>query len=392
MAISIINPFAPSALEEKQFLGWEEAISDKELAMKTATLRLYNLGGAVNTMEVQVAKSDDLPVWGKIGAWDDSATTLEVKADLAGKITNYAVLKVENELVVVKSVDRDANTIVVFKRGHGGTTAAAHSDNTDVLITGYNYVVGVKDIEARVIGEDFNSYYVSKNTVPAVSFTKEDLNIKRKAYGEAGQMDYVNAQIDKMDKDLLINLNKSLIYHSGEKPANGNPWMLVGLIAEALTNGNIVTTFGSITSVEKLNDALTASRNKGGSADVIVCWPTVFDDLQKLANSNGIVVNVPNRLELVLGATVKAIVTKVGTLIPVLDINFPDDKVVVANSKNLFRAPLAGFEVPGADRTIAQDSTRNNQAFTVDSLTQGAAYYFNSNRDVTILTGVTKAS
>jgi len=62
MAIQSINPFAPSALEEKMFLGWEEAISDKELAMKTTTLRLFNLGGAVNTMEVEVAESDDLPV------------------------------------------------------------------------------------------------------------------------------------------------------------------------------------------------------------------------------------------------------------------------------------------------------------------------------------------
>jgi hypothetical protein len=45
--------------------------------------------------------------------------------------------------------------------------------------------------------------------------------------------------------------------------------------------------------------------------------------------------------------------------------------------------------MPGADRTVAQESTRNDQAFTVDSLTQGATYYFNSNRDMTILTGVT---
>jgi hypothetical protein len=29
-----------------------------------------------------------------------------------------------------------------------------------------------------------------------------------------------------------------------------------------MTNGNIVTTFGAISSVQKLNDALTASRNK----------------------------------------------------------------------------------------------------------------------------------
>jgi hypothetical protein len=38
--------------------------------------------------------------------------------------------------------------------------------------------------------------------------------------------------------------------------------MFVGLIAEALTRGNVVTTFGAITDVEKINTALTASRNK----------------------------------------------------------------------------------------------------------------------------------
>ena len=84
-------------------------------------------------------------------------------------------------------------------------------------------------------------------------------------------MDYVNAQIDIQDKDLLVTLNRSLIFHGGEKPANGNPGMVVGLIAEGLTNGNIVENFGDLDSVKKLNKALTASRNKGGSANVIVC-------------------------------------------------------------------------------------------------------------------------
>jgi hypothetical protein len=46
--------------------------------------------------------------------------------------------------------------------------------------------------------------------------------------------------------------------------------MVVGIIAEAMTRGNIVTTFGAITSTEKINGALTASRNKGGFADFIM--------------------------------------------------------------------------------------------------------------------------
>jgi hypothetical protein len=121
MGIQTINPYAPSDLETKQFLGWEYALNDKALALKTAVLRLYNIGAAVNSMKVEIETEDQTPTGGLIGTWSNGTTTtaLPVSADLAGKITNYTVLKVENELVVVKSVDRVGNTIDVYKRGHG---------------------------------------------------------------------------------------------------------------------------------------------------------------------------------------------------------------------------------------------------------------------------------
>jgi hypothetical protein len=154
-------------------------------------------------------------------------------------------------------------------------------------------------------------------------------------------MDYVNNQIDRMDRDLIITLNKSLVHHGGQKASATSPGMTVGIIAEALTRGNVITSFGAISTVQDINDALTASRNKGGSADVIICSSARYDAIQALAYASNITVNVPDRLQLVLGAEVKAIVTKVGTLIPVLDLTFPDDKVVICNSANLFWAPLA---------------------------------------------------
>jgi hypothetical protein len=134
---------------------------------------------------------------------------------------------------------------------------------------------------------------------------------------------------------------------------------------------------------------LTASRNKWGQANVIVCGALAYDAIQKLADASSITQTVPDRLQIVLWSSVKAISTKVGVLVPILDTSFPDDKVVICNSANLYWAPLTGFEVPGADRTTAQESTRNDQSFTVDSITQGCTYYFYTNRDMTILTGVT---
>jgi hypothetical protein len=63
----VINAFAPSDLEMKKILGWEMALEDKELAMKTATWRLFNIAGAVNTMECELYEQDSLPESGKIG-------------------------------------------------------------------------------------------------------------------------------------------------------------------------------------------------------------------------------------------------------------------------------------------------------------------------------------
>jgi hypothetical protein len=61
MAIQPINPFAPSTLETEQFVGWEQTLSDKELDMKTAVLKLYNIGAAVNSMEVEVEEMESTP-------------------------------------------------------------------------------------------------------------------------------------------------------------------------------------------------------------------------------------------------------------------------------------------------------------------------------------------
>lgn len=390
---TIINPFAPADLEQEAFVWFEQAITDKDLANKTATLRLFNIWAAVSSMEVTVESMDEAPVSWEIGDWTKMSPLdtlgLPITPDLAGKITNYTMLKIDDELVVVKSVNRDLNEIDVYQRGQGWTTATQHVAWTVALITGYNYVVWQKDIESRIEGENTSTYYVAKNTVPAVSFTKEDLVIKRKYYGENGQMDYVNSKIDNMDKHLLVTQNKNMIYSWGQKGTATTPASLVWIIQEATTKGNIFTNFGAIDTVEKLNGALTVSRNKWGSADVIICGPSSYDDIQKLANLSSVSMQTPNRLELVLGASVKALVTKVGTLIPVLDISFPDDKVLICNSNDLYWAPLTWFETPGADRTIATESTRNDQAFTVDSITQWATYYFNSNKNMTIITWVT---
>ena len=47
------------------------------------------------------------------------------------------VLKVDNEVMVIKAIDRSANTVDVFARGAGGTTGATHSTGAAFTVIGF---------------------------------------------------------------------------------------------------------------------------------------------------------------------------------------------------------------------------------------------------------------
>jgi hypothetical protein len=72
-----------------------------------------------------------------------------------------------------------------------------------------------------------------------------------------------------------------------------------------------------------------------------------------------------------------------------MDLDFPTGTAVFLNTADISLHPFEGFTTPGGDRTTAQESARNDQAFTYDSLTQFGTLYRNSNKNMTIITGVT---
>lgn len=74
-----------------------------------------------------------------VGDWGGTAptTALPVAAAYNAGLTVGHVLKVDNEIVVVKSVNRGANTIDVFARGAAGTTAAAHTTGAAFTVIGF---------------------------------------------------------------------------------------------------------------------------------------------------------------------------------------------------------------------------------------------------------------
>ena len=105
----------------------------KAIELNQWTGKVYESMGApsapITSKEYEVFTRSKTARVGAVGTsgWDASATTgLPVSADFAKGITLGTVLEVGEEAVIVKSVDRSANTISVFRRGDGGT-AATHA-------------------------------------------------------------------------------------------------------------------------------------------------------------------------------------------------------------------------------------------------------------------------
>ena len=71
-------------------------------------------------------------------AWNESDTEgLSLAAAAVKGLTIGHVLRIENEVVIIKEVNRTANTIKVYRRGAGQTTAASHGAATPFKVIGY---------------------------------------------------------------------------------------------------------------------------------------------------------------------------------------------------------------------------------------------------------------
>ena len=71
-------------------------------------------------------------------AWNiGDVSALKMTADAVNKLTVGCVILVENEAVIIKAIDTSANTIDVWARGAGGTSAATHAGGVSYIVIQY---------------------------------------------------------------------------------------------------------------------------------------------------------------------------------------------------------------------------------------------------------------
>lgn len=252
-------------VEPKHTITWDLLPEDQggEIENDTKKFRWFdavpnNLEGAVDT-----------------GGWDNAATTGLVISDATARIINIGdVVKAEDEVVIVKAVDRTvgAATIDVYSRGHGSTDPAAHVAGTVLYIVGNAAVEGKVDVESII--EDglvkYNYFQLFEETieltVTAANHAYEDL--------PADVRDKLDQARQQAMRRMMKKLNLAALFGIQEAGSKTTPRTTSGLI-EMISNSvdNINYNANGVLTEDKLKEFLAQIVARGGNPNAIMVSP-----------------------------------------------------------------------------------------------------------------------
>lgn len=230
---------------------------------------------------------------GVIGAsnWDDDDTTgLSMTSAGVKGLTVGHVLLVGSEQVIVKSVNRSNNTIDVFARGAGGTTAASHTAGAAFKVIGFaGEDEDLKNVES--VNEVTAKY---ENYVQTVFETVDWTNhgdLLTKGHSEESASILLTREAAIRVAEMLARM--SIFGVKYKQVSKTTRWMSAGLLAQ-LTDNNSGTretltynASGDLTEA-KLLAAIKQCIAHNGNPDTIWCSPTVKDYINcfNVANSS----------------------------------------------------------------------------------------------------------
>lgn len=209
----------------------------------------------------------------------DSATEdLTINSADIGKIKPQHVLELTSgEQVIVKSVDTSANTIDVYGRGAGETTAAAQSTTAFKI-----RVIGIADVEGSAPStHNFQGFDEKENYVQTfedVAYYSRLADLSAHFSGNS----VLDTTIMIKLKELMRFLNRSIWYGSPEKDTTNNIQMMGG--ARHFGSGQVSNVGGALT-VAKFYTALEAHINAGLVPDSFHGSVRAVSKLEQLYNT-----------------------------------------------------------------------------------------------------------
>ncbi|MCB2178546.1 DUF5309 domain-containing protein [bacterium] len=271
------------------------------------------------------------------GGWDDSSTS-GLAVDDASKFQDGHIILVGSEKMVVKDVDTSANTIEVYARGFGDTSAAAHTDDSVITIVGM----------ARLEGDDADYGALTDISAP-YNFT----SIFQKAIKVSGTMQAITQhgiddefmyQANKAVPHLLRLVERMAFYGERVEGSAAAPRSAGGL--DTFITNNTVNAGGGIAKAD-IDSLMEEIIMDGGYPDLLVMNPRVANDLRGLLDNSSFIRIGQNENRLGLDA-IERVVTQYGELELVMDRWCPTSTAYVLQSdKAGFFAlrPFAAYEL-----------------------------------------------
>lgn len=352
------------------------------------TLDLHTQGENLDTTEY---KTYTKPTRARSGAIDDTVgwingtttTALPVTHQTALDLDIGKVLLIESEKVIVKAIDRVADTIDVYARGAGWTTWAAHVVDTVILMT----TVAVPEWEN--LGEGlFNERIAATNGIQHLTYQAEVTSIEAQNRRKLPQ-DLLSEKVQDEMYGAVEDMNSASItgsYQLGDSNASPKvPPMTRWTIESIVLSGNanlINVTVGAFTET-RLTDTAHQIWLEKGNIDTIILSP----NNKKIANTFG---NFLGRTEDIrwnkLGAMTDAIAMEgVGDVFFTVDHSLSDSDVIYCNTGDMTKHYFNWHEL----RVVDSSDPTNKLKIKKSILASFGFNYTNLNRNFAMDRGLT---
>lgn len=324
------------------------AVAAKAINLPANKGAFYQAMGAppvgINTRSFEIYSRSKTARAGTVGTggWDNSATSdLPVDAEVVKGLTIGHILEVESEQMIVKSVNRSANTIDVYARGAGGTTAAAHAESTEFKVIGFaGKDSTLKNVES--VNEISSAYHNYIQTIfETLDYEHMGDILKRKGLAADRITSVLTQEAAIRVSEFLATMATKGKKQEGTK--TGSPYMSAGVLAQlADSNGGArpilsYNASGALTET-KLRAALK-ELTKTGRPSTIWCS---YSNKEVINTFNSSLTTTIPRTEHVAGQYINAYDYE-GLILDVkIDADMPDDLVPIVNQSKCQKSWLQG--------------------------------------------------
>lgn len=259
--------------------------------------------------------------WGSTSA----TTALPMSAGTLDRITVGDVLLVDDEIVVVAAVDRSGHTIDVYERGAGDTSGATHSTGATAKIISNAHIEGVVDATA-----------MAEQTAKLTNYCQTILEVVDLSTADSDQARRTGRTEDVLKAEALErvmhDMASAAIYGTARVGTATIPAMTRGMLSHLNdVAGGIKTAVSGAFTEATLMAILDDVRAAGGTINAIVLSVKNKRTANGFTGADQIQVD---RSDTQGGHVLDGYIADGFGSIPfVVDIDMPDDKVAVVNTR-----------------------------------------------------------